>query len=264
MAAEIATLLDADDGHALTITGVRLGESAVRDARIGMSCSRDGGECGQGWYQTVLPESKGVRGRIATLAPMLHWRVCHVWDWLRIFAPGAEYGAWPTGMLADAYGGEEATEIDARTGCIGCPLAARERALDTILRMPQWQYLQPLRRLHPLYRRLREPDCRLRKPGTETLRDGSMAANPQRMGPLTFDARLMGLDTVLEVQDACDAGRPAEHPPLDILSTDEQRRIRELIAARTWPDGWTGDEPRADEWLSETIHRDGVVQMHLD
>lgn len=87
MAAAIKARLAALDGSVLMITGVRQGESAVRDRRIEMSCSKDGGECGQGWYQQVLPQSRGIRGRIATLAPLLHWRVCHVWDWLKVFAP---------------------------------------------------------------------------------------------------------------------------------------------------------------------------------
>ena len=42
-------------GKFLMITGVRQGESAIRDARIEMSCGKDGAECGQGWYQKVLP-----------------------------------------------------------------------------------------------------------------------------------------------------------------------------------------------------------------
>jgi DNA sulfur modification protein DndC len=75
------------DGKVLMITGVRQGESAIRDQRIEMSCGKDGAECGQGWYQQVLPNAKGLRGRIATLAPLLHWRVCHVWEWLKHWAP---------------------------------------------------------------------------------------------------------------------------------------------------------------------------------
>src|SRR5690606_19807180 len=106
-----------DKGDVLMLTGVRIGESAIRDQRINLSCSKDGGECGQGWYQVTL-QSKNC----ATLAPILHWRVCNVWDWLKIFAPMQKYGGWNTQLLADAYGGDEAEEINARTGCIGCPL----------------------------------------------------------------------------------------------------------------------------------------------
>jgi DNA sulfur modification protein DndC len=138
MAAAIEARIAEIEGNVLMITGVRQGESAVRDARIAMSCSKDGGECGQGWYQQVLPNAKGIRGRIATLAPLLHWRVCNVWDWLKVFAPSAEYGGWPTAMLADAYGGDEAEEVNARTGCIGCPLASKDLALDAVVTMPGW------------------------------------------------------------------------------------------------------------------------------
>ena len=133
MAEALSHVVSAAGPKILTITGVRQGESAIRDRRIEMSCGKDGAECGQGWYQEVLPNAKGIRGRIATLAPLLHWRVCHVWDWLKFFAPDDEYGGWPTAMLADAYGGEEAEEINARTGCIGCPLASKDVALENIL-----------------------------------------------------------------------------------------------------------------------------------
>ncbi len=250
-------------GQVLMITGVRQGESAIRDKRIEMSCSRDGAECGQGWYQQVLPDSKGLRGRIATLAPILHWRVCHVWDWLRFFAPAKEYGAWPTRILAEAYGGDEAEEIGARTGCIGCPLAQEEKALDMILKNDKWSYLWPLKGLKPLYRELREPQYRLRKPGIERLKDGSIAKNPQRMGPLTFEARKMALKRVVDIQRECNWGAiRLGRPKIDILNGEEEMRIRELIFNRTWPDGWDGDEPIATEAL-DTIYQDGAVQPLL-
>ena len=262
MAGALERLIEAD-GSVLTITGVRMGESAARDQRINLSCSRDGAECGQGWYQSVLPNAKGVRGHIATLAPLLHWRVCHVWDWLQWFAPAPGYGAWPTRVIADAYGGDEAEEINARTGCIGCPLASQEKALDSILAMPAWQYLAPLRELKSLYRELRRPENRLRKPGAEYLKDGSLAANPQRMGPLTFEARADALGRVLDIQARCNRAADAlGRPRVDILDADEERRIRELIALETWPDGWSGTEPRADVPL-DRVWRDGTVEPLL-
>lgn len=131
----------------LMLTGVRQGESAIRDQRIVMSCGRNGAECGQGWYQEALPGAL-----CATLAPILHWRVCHVWDWLMFYAPAREYGAWSTTTLADAYGGDEAQEINARTGCVGCPLANQDTALEAVLRRPAWSYLEPLRGMRPIFR----------------------------------------------------------------------------------------------------------------
>lgn len=261
MTAAIAETLG--DGTALVITGVRQGESAIRDRRIEMSCSKDGAECGQGWYQQVLPESKGVRGRIATLAPILHWRVCHVWEWLRHWAPRAEFGEWPTEIIADAYGGDEAEEINARTGCIGCPLAQEEKALEAILSMPRWHWLAPLRGLKPIYRELREPRRRLRKSGAETRKDGTLAANPQRMGPLTLDAREWALSEIMRIQAECNAARPARLPALSLIDEEEEARIRALIACETWPDGWSGDEPHADEFLPVTVYANGSEQHDL-
>lgn len=255
--------LDQLDGQILMITGVRQGESAIRDRRIEMSCGKDGAECGQGWYQQVLPNAKGLRGRIATLAPLLHWRVCHVWEWLKHWAPRAEFGDWSTAMIADAYGGDEAEEINARTGCIGCPLAQEDKALDTVLLNPAWSYLQPLKGIKPLWRELREPQHRLRKSGLERLKDGSIGKNPQRMGPLTFEARLMGLERILAIQsEVNDAARSLGRPQIDMINAEEEARIRELIALKTWPQKWDGSEPRADT-VMETVYQNGAVQPLL-
>lgn len=263
MAAALEAAIDELGGSALMITGVRQGESAIRDRRIEMSCGKDGAECGQGWYQQILPNTKGLRGRIATLAPLLHWRVCHVWDWLTFYAPDAEYGAFPTTTIADAYGGDEAEEINARTGCIGCPLAAEEKALETVLGNPDWSHLTPLRGLKILYRELRESRHRIKKAGLERLKDGSIAKNPQRMGPITLKARGMALARVLDIQNECNVAAIAlGRPTIDILNAEEMGRIRELIAAETWPDGWEGDEPSADT-IMETVYQNGAVQPLL-
>jgi DNA sulfur modification protein DndC len=257
--AEVVKVIAAERGSkVLMLTGVRQGESAVRDGRIALSCSRDGGECGQGWFQVSLPEHA-----CDTLAPLLHWRVCHVWEWLRTWAPTAEYGDWSTKLLADAYGGEEAEEINARTGCVCCPLASRDSALDAVIAMSRWAYLAPLKRIREIYRWLREPAQRLRKPGGERRKDGSLCDNQNRMGPIHLAARLEALERLISLQDEVNSeadrlGRPR----VDHLNAQEEARIRELVAAEQWPDGWRGDEPRADEPFEEW-HRDGSIQRTL-
>jgi DNA sulfur modification protein DndC len=154
----------------LMLTGVRQGESAIRDGRIAMSCGKDGAECGQGWYQIGLESDI-----CSTLAPILHWRVCSVWDWLKIFAPSKKYGQWPTAILADAYGGDEAEEINARTGCIGCPVASQDKSLETVITLPQWSYLSPLLRIRQVYEELRSnKSFRKRHPGGEKNKDGNI------------------------------------------------------------------------------------------
>jgi len=243
MRAELQRLHSARTGKILMLTGVRQGESAIRDGRIAMSCSKDGAECGQGWYQQTLP------GALCdTLAPLLHWRVCHVWEWLKHWAPQAQFGDWSTALLADAYGGDEAEEGHARTGCVGCPLATKDAALDVLLKNPRWAYLAPLKGLRPVYRRLREPEMRLRKAAGERRADGRLASNQGRIGPLTLAARRWALGEILYLQasvneEAARLGRPR----IDLLNAGEVARIEALIEAETWPERWTGEEARADE-----------------
>jgi DNA sulfur modification protein DndC len=259
MTAELRRLHEHRGEKVLMLTGVRQGESAIRDGRIAMSCGKDGGECGQGWYQETLPEAL-----CDTLAPLLHWRVCHIWEWLKHWAPMAEYGDWSTRMIADAYGGDEAEEINARTGCVGCPLAQQDKALDSVVAMPAWAHLAPLKLLRPLYRELREPKVRLRKAGLEPLKGGGFAKNPQRMGPLTLEARRAALARVLAIQAEVNAGAArAGRPGIDLLNAEEVSRIEELLAAGQWPDGWSGDEPHADELL-EKVFADGSTQPLLE
>ncbi len=239
----------------LMLTGVRLGESAARDQRIALSCSKDGAECGQGWYQHMTPDHVAD-----VLAPCLHWRVCHIWDWLTFYAPS--YG-FPTQVIAEVYGGDEKEEINARTGCVGCNLASKDTALLTVLKLPYWSYLAPLLGLRPLYADLKQPRYRLRKDGTDRRKDGSLSANPMRMGPLTMDARRSGLAQVLDIQEQVNTVARVEGKPcIDLINREEYSRILDLIERNTWPDGWSGDEVHGDVLLDQVI-ADGVVQPLL-
>ena len=243
-----------EHGKLLMLTGVRIGESAARDSRIALSCSRDGAECGQGWFQMSTPEAVAD-----TLAPLLHWRVCNVWDWLTFHAP--RYG-FSTQLVAEVYGGEEAEEINARTGCVGCNLASKDTALDMLLRLPQWAYLAPLKRLKPLYRELARPQYRLRKYG-ERNKDGNLSANPNRLGPYTMVARRQGLETVLAIQNEVNTvARMQSRPEIDLINAEEHARILELMAANTWPDRWTGEEVHGDVLLPQ-VYANGAVQPLL-
>lgn len=236
-----------EGGRVLMLTGVRMGESAARDDRIALSCSRDGGECGHGWYQRDLRDE----GAIDTLAPILAWRICHVWEWLDGWAPQVEFGDWSTRLLAQAYGGrdgDEAQEIGARTGCTGCPLASRDSALEALLKLPQWGYLSPLLELRALWDEMRSPLVRLRKPGGETRKDGKPAANQHRMGPLTIAGRQAALARVLDIQARVNAAADAaSRPRVDLLNDEEHAFILDCHERNVFPDGWEGDEPLGSE-----------------
>jgi len=220
MHAALAELRQQFGGKLLMLTGVRLGESAARDQRIAVSCSKDSGECGQGWFQVATPESIAD-----TLAPLLHWRLCHVFDWL--YFEQDRHGLDTTGIAA-VYG-----EDDIRTGCVGCNLASRDNALERLLRQDQWQHLRPLLELKPLYAELTKARWRKRKLEPELRQDGQWSANPQRMGPLTMAGRAYGLERVLDIQ---------RRARVDLVSTEEEERIKELWRLDTWPNKWTASD----------------------
>ncbi|NEP43620.1 MAG: phosphoadenosine phosphosulfate reductase, partial [Okeania sp. SIO2H7] len=144
--------------------------------------------------------------------------------------------------------GEQASELNARTGCVGCPLATKDTALENLIKLPQWNYLQPLTKLRPLYERFRGFDLRLQKTKPEILKNGKLGKNPGRKGPLTLNARLWGLKEVLKIQDEVNTIAEKEsRDRVDILTLEEENRIRELITNNTWPQGWTGTEPLGNE-----------------
>lgn len=249
----IRALKELRDRHGekfLMLTGVRIGESAARDARIALACGKNNSECGQGWFQTSTPESVAD-----TLAPILHWRLCQVWDWLNeLTPPGFREHGFSTKLIASVYGQDENLETHARTGCTGCPLASRDFALEEIIQRPQWRQYAPLLELKPLYRELRKPQHRIRKDGSETRKDGSLVANPCRMGPITLESRLWALKRVKEIQAS--AG-------VDLINAEEEARIRELVAINTWPNGWSGTEPNAAIPF-DNVNPDGSVQPIMD
>lgn len=245
MLAALKALRDEHGKKFLMLTGVRVGESAQRDGRIALACGRNNSECGQGWYQEATPEAVAD-----TLAPLLHWRLCHVWDWLTGMVPeGFEHGL-PTKLIAAVYGQDENLETHARTGCIQCNLASNDFALDNILARPQWAHYRPLKELRPLYAELKKPQIRLRKDGNERRKDGSLVSNPCRMGPITLEARLWALGRVKDIQ---------ERAQVDLINPEEEKRILELIEAKTWPDRWSGDEPLASVPF-DNVNSDGSVQ----
>lgn len=245
MVAALRALRGAHGKKLLMFTGVRIGESAQRDARIALSCGKNNSECGQGWFQEATPSAVAD-----TLAPLLHWRLCHVWDWLTGLVPDGYDHGLSTRLIAAIYGQDEDLETHARTGCVGCNLASRDFALEEIIKRPQWSQYRPLLELRPLYSELKKPARRIRKDGSETRKDGSLVANPCRMGPLTFEARHWALKQVQDIQ--LRAG-------VDLINDEEEAKIIELIDAETWPRGWDGTEPLASLPF-DNVNPDGSVQ----
>lgn len=118
------------EGRAVIVTGVRFGESDVRDARMLLSCSR-GGECGQGvWFEESRRLGAGY------LAPIAFWRECQVWDFVNFVAPSLGY---PTEALEEIYGGR-----DTRFGCWICTVVRQDKAMEKVVSTPQGSRYYPL------------------------------------------------------------------------------------------------------------------------
>lgn len=112
------------------ITGVRFGESDVRDGRLKLSCSR-GGECGQGmWYERT------DRLNAYYLGPILAWRECSVWDFLDFVAPDWGY---KTSALRPMYLGS-----NTRFGCWTCTVVNHDRTMKKIVETDEGKKYRPL------------------------------------------------------------------------------------------------------------------------
>lgn len=222
----------------LLINGVRIGESAKRDQRIAVSCNKDSGECGQGWFEAQPPASVGD-----TLAPLLHWRTCHVFDWL--YFNEKRHGYPEVVGIADVYG-----DSDVRTGCIGCPLASRDNALENLIERPSWSHLAPLLELRPIFREMKAARWRKRKAEPEQRKDGGWSKNGQRKGPLTMEARAYWLEKVLDIQ---------QRARVDLINDAEEARIREMWELDMWPERWSADDIAADLPIDRIFAADGEL-----
>jgi len=150
------------------------------------------------------------------------------------------------------YGDDEV-----RTGCVGCNLASKDTALERLLshHPEKWGHLQPLMELKPLFRELTKAKHRLRKTQAEVRKDGKVNKNG-RLGPLTFEARLCGLNTVLDIQRRVNEAANGR-PGISLINEEEEARIRELWSLNTWPNGWGGDELVGDVPVDSILVTDG-------
>lgn len=222
----------------LVITGVRRGESAQRDQRIETVCSKDDGECGLGMWLGPTDSQP-----YSTLAPLLHWRVCQIWDWLTF---EEHRHGFPTRPIANIYGEEEQ-----RTGCIACPLSSHDHVLQSVInRLPEWAYLAPLLELRHLWDEMRKPQYRKRKRG-ERISGNRFSSHPMRLGPLTMEARAHFLAQVLDIQDRA---------RYELVTPEDLAFIEQCWVDDVWPQGWEGTEETGDV-LMEQIYHGGVTQQ---
>lgn len=207
--------------------GIRKGESTARDQIIVASCSKEDGECGQGWFHTTNSGPK--------LSPILHWRVCNVWDW--IIEAWSEHD-YPIGGVIETYGVDITDDgieepLSARTGCIGCPLVTTsnenkpkpDKALSTVLLQENWDHLKPFERLSEIYWQLRW-DASMRH----------FKSNGQK-GCLTLAARRWALEEILQLQtESASLALAKGRTPYTLISSEEENLIRQMIQDKVFPD----------------------------
>ncbi|MDO4246160.1 MAG: phosphoadenosine phosphosulfate reductase family protein [Deinococcus sp.] len=111
-------------------TGVRFGESDLRDKKMYSACSR-GGECGQGIW---MDHSQAMG--IGYYAPVAFWRQCDVWDYVNFSAYARGY---PTDRLETIYNGR-----DSRFGCWTCTVVQQDKTMQKIVETQSGKKYEPL------------------------------------------------------------------------------------------------------------------------
>lgn len=104
---------------------------------------------------------------------------------------------------------------------------------------------------------------RLRKVGYQVTKAGKGAPNQNRMGPLTFEARKEGLRWLKAIiHEVNTEARRLDRPEIDILNQEEENRILWHWKNLSWPQGWDGTEPVANESFIQ-YYSNGTFQPQL-
>lgn len=222
-------------GGELVLTGLRLGESAARDAKIrARGGCQAGGECG-------MPEP----GR-NVYSPLLDWTLCNVIDWLAgnvdpivndilsdlipitrqllaIYEVESEHPAWPWG------------EIDvkaARFGCIGCPAISAKSSppASVVKRNGGWD--SPLNELYDVWM-----EARARK---------NRCFRGDGYGPIKLAVRPRLLDRVLSIQ---------ARAKVVLVRPEDLTWIEQCWREKRYPRGWS----EADEIASPACERERTL-----
>lgn len=196
--------------NTITATGERMGESRSRDLKLN-GCGSD--ECGLKEQAKVFPE---------VLRPIQHWSTCQVWDYLfdldnsdtlpKVF----EY-------LSDIYSINEKSNGSLRTGCIGCPLIAKDKSLNSFV-VKNTGYT-PLVEIGAIWKRLTLPENRLTRKG----RGGK-----EHPGAIKVEARQLAWVELLEIE----ARVQSTHPDFYLLDAEERKATQEALSAGTYPRGY--------------------------
>ena len=207
----------------LTLTGLRFGESVMRDGKLKKRGCSAGGECG-------IPDPSD-----RTYSPILHWSVCHVVDWLNGHVNCAVRSVMGdvfdvTKKLIEIYDVEVDRNVftwsdpvvtAARFGCIGCP------AIQATANAPKSSINRhgadsPLNELYDVWFRARQRRNRLW---------GSRCK--KQYGPIKMEVRKELFARVMDIQSR--AG-------IVLVSTDDEVFIKECWTNSVYPRGWSAED----------------------
>lgn len=210
-----------DSANGLALTGLRIGESAMRDDKIKRNSCAAGGECG-------IPEPGEGK-----FSPILHWKTCQVMDWLSGLVSHEVRERMGdilavTKRLVDLYNperfinllGEDEVLTSARFGCIGCPAisATREPPRATVLRNgPD----SPLNELYDVWFEARLPESRC-----VNMKKGHVGMP----GPIRMDVRKRLFARVMEIQ---------QRAGVTLITPEDEAFIRQCWKDQVYPRGWS-------------------------
>lgn len=207
----------------LTLTGLRLGESAIRDGKIlRKSGCAAGGECG-------IPDASE-----RTYSPILNWSTCQVIDWLTgmvgkdvqqkmddIFDVTRQLvEIYDVKINRDHFEGFDDEVTAARFGCIGCPaIQAEARAPASVIRRNG--PASPLNELYSVWH-----EARLDKNRCVNMKDGHEGLP----GPIRLHVRKRLFDLVLDIQ---------RRAGVVLVTPEDEAFIRQCWAEKRYPRGWS-------------------------
>ncbi len=205
----------------LMVTGLRMGESAIRDSKLKRIGCSAGGECG-------IPDPGED-----TYSPILHWRTCHVIDWLNgavcknvrdkmadIFAISRQLAAiygvrvgQPTFAFADP-------EISAaRFGCIGCP-AIMEGRKPPKSSIERYGIESPLNEIYAVWH-----DAR--KKANRCWKERTLHLGP---GPIRLAVRQQLFARIMDIQ---------KRAGVVLVTPEDEAFIRQCWVEKRYPKGWS-------------------------
>ena len=209
-----------------SLTGLRLGESRMRDGKIKTSCAA-GGECG-------IPEQSRD-----TYSPILHWSTCQVVDWLSgrvdksvrsrihdiLDATRQLIEIYSIGIDRNVFDWADPVVTASRFGCIGCPAISAEATAPRSV-IARYGEPSPICELYAVWHEARQKKNRCQP-----------HAGDRQHGPIRIAARKQLFARVLDIQ---------QRAGIQLVTPDDEAWIRDCWEHGRYPRGWSAaDEATA-------------------